>query len=309
MQKKQITKMNKLIKQAFTLIELLVVIAIIGILSGIIVVSMSGVTKKATVAKAQVFSNSLRNTLMMNIVSEYKLDGNVIDSWGANDSGTLSGPALATDCISNTCYSFDGINDYIDLGDYNDLPSLGFDANNWSVFAWVKPNTQNTESTIYGLRTGSDQDFRIGVNVNNKANVMWVSYSGHPAYSETVGTTSLNDASWHHVGAKRYGNTITLYVDGVVAGTDATVSNYDITGESWYSRWSIGALREGCCTTWAAGYWFNFFSGSIDEVRIFNTALSSSQIKEQYYIGLNRALAKGQITKEKYLSRIDKIIE
>ena len=52
--------MNKFIKQAFTLIELLVVIAIIGILSGLIVVSMSGVTQKATIAKAQVFSNSLR---------------------------------------------------------------------------------------------------------------------------------------------------------------------------------------------------------------------------------------------------------
>jgi prepilin-type N-terminal cleavage/methylation domain-containing protein len=53
--------MNELIKKAFTLIELLVVIAIIGILSGLIVVSMGGVTQKANIAKAQVFSNSLKN--------------------------------------------------------------------------------------------------------------------------------------------------------------------------------------------------------------------------------------------------------
>jgi prepilin-type N-terminal cleavage/methylation domain-containing protein len=63
--------MNKLLRQAFTLIELLVVIAIIGILSGLIVVSMSGVTQKANIAKAQVFSNSLRNSLMLIIVGEW----------------------------------------------------------------------------------------------------------------------------------------------------------------------------------------------------------------------------------------------
>ena len=55
--------MNRFIKKAFTLIELLVVIAIIGILSGLIVVTMSGVTQKARIAKAQAFSNSLRNAL------------------------------------------------------------------------------------------------------------------------------------------------------------------------------------------------------------------------------------------------------
>ena len=64
--------MNK--RTAFTLIELLVVIAIIGILSGLIIVSVSGAAQKATIAKAQIFSNSLRNSLMMNMVAEFKLE-------------------------------------------------------------------------------------------------------------------------------------------------------------------------------------------------------------------------------------------
>jgi len=70
----KIQTMHKIFRQAFTLIELLVVIAIIGILSGLIIVSMNGITNSATVAKAQVFSNSLRNALMMNLVSEWKFD-------------------------------------------------------------------------------------------------------------------------------------------------------------------------------------------------------------------------------------------
>jgi prepilin-type N-terminal cleavage/methylation domain-containing protein len=93
--------MHKLLKQAFTLIELLVVIAIIGILSGLIVVSMSGVTQKATIAKAQVFSNSLRNSLMLNLISEWKLDGNANDSWSGGNNGTWYGSEEGTNTSAN----------------------------------------------------------------------------------------------------------------------------------------------------------------------------------------------------------------
>ena len=68
-------------KKAFTLIELLVVIAVIGILSGLIVVSMGGITTKANIAKLQVFSNSIKNSLMSDFVAEYRLDGNMTDTW------------------------------------------------------------------------------------------------------------------------------------------------------------------------------------------------------------------------------------
>ena len=70
---------------AFTLIELLVVIAIIGILSGLIITTMSGATESARIAKLKVYSNSVRNTLGANLVSEWKFDNsNANDSWGSN---------------------------------------------------------------------------------------------------------------------------------------------------------------------------------------------------------------------------------
>jgi len=97
--------MNKLIKRSFALIELLVVIATIGILSGLIVVSMSGVTNKATIAKGQIFSNSLRNSLMANLVSEWKFDqvnnpstDQTPDSWSGGNNGTLKELSWASAC-------------------------------------------------------------------------------------------------------------------------------------------------------------------------------------------------------------------
>ena len=84
------------LKYAFTLIELLVVIAIIGILSGLIITTMSGATESARIAKLKVYSNSVRDTLGANLVSEWKLDQIVgssapyttLDTWGTN-IGTL----------------------------------------------------------------------------------------------------------------------------------------------------------------------------------------------------------------------------
>ncbi|MFA5013447.1 MAG: type II secretion system protein, partial [Candidatus Paceibacterota bacterium] len=90
--------MNKRLFRAFTLIELLVVIAIIGILSALIIVGMNSTTQKATIAKAQVFSNSLRNSLMGNLISEWKFDqvnvpaaNQTPDSWSGGNTGTLNG--------------------------------------------------------------------------------------------------------------------------------------------------------------------------------------------------------------------------
>ncbi|MFA5432370.1 MAG: prepilin-type N-terminal cleavage/methylation domain-containing protein [Candidatus Paceibacterota bacterium] len=134
---------------AFTLIELLVVIAIIGILSGLIVVSMSGVTQKANIAKAQVFSNSLRNSLMANIVGEWKMDdgsGSVAsDTWTKINNGNLtsfdfntttSGWRVESQCIFNGCLQFDGSNDWVDLD--SRVSSVPTGVSNITVGAWVK---------------------------------------------------------------------------------------------------------------------------------------------------------------------------
>lgn len=185
----------------------------------------------------------------------------------------------------NNAMKFDGINDYIDLGDYDNIPEFQFGTGNWSVFAWIKPNTHSIESTVCGMRTGADHDFRIGIYSNNKAYVTWVDYPSHPAYSYTIGSSLINDGNWHHIGAKRDGATITLYVDGNVEGIDTTVSNHNITGPEWYSRWSIGAYFNGCCGTFEQGYWTTFYNGTIDEVRIYNRVLTSQEIKRHYMAG------------------------
>lgn len=291
--------MNKIIKQAFTLIELLVVIAIIGILSGLIVVSMGGVTSRATIAKAQVFSNSLRNSLMLNLVSEWKFDNNLNDFWNGGNNGTWTGPLAPNlsinyrpeaECVSGQCLDFDGVDDYVNVPN-NDILNLG-DGNKGSVEIWVKvsiwPSSGYPSFVKKGTGGGwSAGSYHISFWGNN---IRYVIYCSTPAYnSVAVSAPSVN--VWHHyvLTWSGVGGLIKGYLDGVAvnAGTSQTIKA-DL-GTTLPLRMGVGS---------------DYFAGTIDGIRIYNEAIPTSQIKEQYYIGLNKMLNNGAITGEEYQSRV-----
>ena len=152
----------------FTLIELLVVIAIIGILSGLIITTMSGATESARIAKLKVYSNSVRDTLGANLVSEWKFDGSgkldgetasavyVKDTWG-NNTGTISGTPKVysgSSCVSGSCLNFNGSTDFIDYGDPTDN-SLDFGVGvSFTISAWMKRNDLSTHHGIVIAKGG-----------------------------------------------------------------------------------------------------------------------------------------------------------
>ena len=110
-------------QRSFTLIELLVVIVIIGILAGVIIVSTSSSISRANFAKAQAFSNTVQQELLLNLVSEWTFDNESKlgeDTWGNND-GTVHGAIKETDCVYGSCMRFNGTDDYIGINSSNSL--------------------------------------------------------------------------------------------------------------------------------------------------------------------------------------------
>ena len=286
--------MNKIIKKAFTLIELLVVIAIIGILSGMIVISMGGVTEKANIAKSQVFSNSLRNSLMANIVGEWKFDElttainetTIKDSW-STITGTLvtdntTTEKLSSDCVSGKCLDFDGVGDYISCG--TDA-SVTTNLNAWTVSAWVKPDNIPTNILI-AFSSASTPAIRI---MNTTGPLIYMGGSNFRYFAASSWTT-LTDGNWHHVAFSIPGsgqNDITsskMYVDGVKIGNSST------TAAGTQAAKTLLVISDP-------------YQGLMDDLRIFNAELPTSQIKEQYYAGLNKLLANGVINKEEYTEK------
>jgi prepilin-type N-terminal cleavage/methylation domain-containing protein len=294
---------------AFTLIELLVVIAIIGILSGLIVVSMSGVTQKANIAKAQVFSNSLRNSLILNIVGEWKFDdlseakdsAIILDSWGTVNSGTLDtnlGAADTTDklrlgaeCVSGKCLYFDGTDDYVSIPQN---ATLDFGTKSFSIGAWVNKKVNNSfivmDNNSSVIKLAASSTASIYLRDSTASNVL-----------NPNGTTSLKNDTWYYIVGVRDGTTSKIYVNGVLDNTPVTNASFGSINS--LDHWHIGV--SGITGADDHGAYFN---GYVDDVRIYNAAVPAFQIKEQYYAGLNQLFNSGGINREEYLLRIEELL-
>jgi len=296
--------MNKIVKTkiAFTLIELLVVIAIIGVLSALIVVGMSSTTQKATIAKAQVFSNSLRNSLMSNLISEWKFDqvnvpaaNQTPDSWSGGNTGTLNGsggsqnlPQLVTSgCPSGNCLSFDGTDDYVDCGNGTNLNLT----DSITLSAWAKYNVRKNYQAVVG-----------------KGSPYWIFqrdtldgfyfrlFDVDSGFSYAYGTGTLSAERWVYLVATwTKGDYLRLYYDGVLAGTSVAVLNKSLSTTAVTVK--IGNNLNG-----------DYFNGLIDEVRIFNAAMPTSQIQQNYFSGINKLFAKNQITQSDYQQRLTDLL-
>ena len=237
--------MNKFLKQAFTLIELLVVIAIIGILSGLIVVAMGGMTTKASIAKAQVFSNSLRNSLMLNIAGEWKFDeltnainGTAIqDSWGGINNGVLSTNSISsdlnnkvkigTDCVFGNRLFFDGIDDYVNCGSKAGL-SL---TEPITLAAWVKPSSIPSGTyAIISKGAGPTTNYWMDIRANGSILFGGYTSAGADCYQDTgIKITEAN--RWYFIVGTYDKVKNKVWVDGTLVGdvgrTCALATNTD----------------------------------------------------------------------------------
>ncbi|MBG6110391.1 hypothetical protein IWX84_001259 [Flavobacterium sp. CG_9.10] len=150
------------------------------------------------------------------------------------------------------CIKFDGINDYLDAGNVLNLNAQ------FTVSAWVK--STKTNMTILSKRNSAfTQGYDLKINTNGKAEMSW---NGNTITSYSA----INTGKWHHIGVVYDGTNAKIYIDGVnknsVAASAPTSSNNSF----------LIAAANGIAPT-------AFFEGSIDEVRIWNVALTAMQLK------------------------------
>ncbi|MFA7157484.1 MAG: LamG-like jellyroll fold domain-containing protein [Bacilli bacterium] len=299
--------------KSFTLIELLVVIVIIGILAGVIMISTSSSIDKANIAKSKVFEESVQNNLAVNMVSRWKLDeidkptaGKTPDAWGSN-TGTLGDGATATtfptlktsnECVSDGCYNFDG-GDYINLGNDSSLNIT----NELTISVWIKPNNVNADFLRVVHKADTSGLLRGYGIAQSSTNGKFVGF-----YQKNYSTVEFNkrtsvilqNGQWYNIvmtwnGVESSAG-ILMHVNGSECSEDTTTTDYGWSATG--AGFNIGR-RAG-----SAGY---FFNGLIDDVRIYDAALSSSQIKQNYIAGLNSMLANGNISKAEYDEKIESL--
>ena len=155
--------------------------------------------------------------------------------------------------------SFDGVNDLVNVADANSLDLT----TGMTLEAWVNPASiggawrtvllkETAGGLAYGLYAGEDAGLP-SVHAYTTSEL------------DTRGPSGLPPNAWSHLAATYDGAALRLYVNGAQVSSRALTGAMRVTGQP---------LRIGGNSVW--GEWF---SGRIDEVRVYNRALSAAQIQ------------------------------
>jgi len=161
--------------------------------------------------------------------------------------------------------SFDGKDDYVDIL----TPSILKPTTQYlTIEAWIKP--QNLTGSHFAVTEAWCTDFRIGTNGSKAEAFIWTSDDAENVQSNT----SLSTNNWYHI-VMTYDNlTLKLYLNGKFENSgieDGPVGNIE-------TYIYIGSNKAGCGNAYP-------FSGSIDDVRIYNRALSAEEVRYHYNRG------------------------
>jgi concanavalin A-like lectin/glucanase superfamily protein/Big-like domain-containing protein len=185
----------------------------------------------------------------------------VADVSGTGNDGSISGATWTTSGRFGSALSFDGASDMVSIAD---SPSLDLTAG-LTLEAWVNPRSlpSATWRSILLKERGSHLSYAMYANSSTNAPSGHVYIGGDRS---ARGTSQIGLGTWTHLAATFDGAVVRMYVNGVQVGTRS------ITGSI---TTSTGALRLGGNTIW--GEWFD---GLVDEVRIYNRALSTTEIQD-----------------------------
>jgi gliding motility-associated-like protein len=202
------------------------------------------------------------------LIAYYKLDGNAND-FTNNNNGTFQGtPTSTTDRFgnANSAYLFNGIDQFITTTKSYNNPS------DYSFSIWFKTNT------LVGGRLVGFGDSQTGAS-SNRDRMLWMENSGklnfgvNPGGINTVLKSPLtyNDDIWHQAVVTASSTAgIRLYVDGLLVASNSTV----LEGQNYTGYWRINQDLTG----WGSSPSSNFFQGSMDNIQIYERAITNSEI-------------------------------
>jgi cysteine-rich repeat protein len=217
-------------------------------------------------ARATKDATSTSAVVTNGLVGWYTFDndpsGSVADDSSSGNNGALFGDAGHITGVQGSALSLDGSGDYVLLNTLNNFPA-GTSAR--SMCAWGKPNDTDGGwhwMMAYG-RPNTNQAMFIGLNGTNDAGV-------GGAYANDISSPGFWQPNvWHHVCLVFTGATAYLYGDAELKGQMAA------TG--WNLVRTRGYIGAQVFPT-AAEFW----NGAIDDVRVYNRAISADEVNEIY---------------------------
>ncbi|MHC4095219.1 MAG: lamin tail domain-containing protein [Planctomycetota bacterium] len=191
------------------------------------------------------------------LVANWKFDdgsgGTATDSAGTNN-GTLNGDPTWTSGRLDGALNFDGAGDYVTVA-----PVAALIGNTVTAQAWIRLSEYAMWSPILTQNAGNGYYFYVA---SGKPSFYIVV---SPSYVQAISPEVINTNQWYHVAGTNDGSNLKLYIDGRLKDTDSSTGYLGVN--------NIAKIGGEPGTSY-------YFTGLIDDVRIYNRAVSESEFQD-----------------------------
>lgn len=233
-----------------------------------------GLVLTTQIIKAQVPSYVPTNGL----TGWWGFSGNANDSSTNANNGTVNGATLTTDRFgnANSAYSFNGISNYISVNNVL-LPNT---PNSYTISLWYKSSsfslTNGNPPQLISDRSPGLSSYKYSISINPTTNntLQAAIYDGYSGTGNGASKSNIvADNIWHNVvfTYDKSVSTVYLYIDNILVNQSGNVT-----------QWSSKSDPTNI------GYWngfvgaSGFFNGTIDDIGIWNRALTQDEINNLY---------------------------
>jgi prepilin-type N-terminal cleavage/methylation domain-containing protein len=284
--------------RAFTLLELLVVITIIGILASIVVVSMSGSTDSATIAKGKAYAQQVHALLGHEAVLDLSFNENayntcsdgkdVCDASGYGNNGIIynNEATFVSSPVDGYALSFDGVDDYVDCGNEINL-NVAYDI---TVELWATGIYEGGRTLISKGSQYFNNDLGYSFQYASSPQSLYFNIGNGTSHIErNMGLASFD---WTYLAFTRNSaGVIRTYKNGAYHAQNTLAG--DIS-----NNYSLLLGENGVTSR-------KNWNGLIDDVRVYSEVIPTTEIQKHYVQGLEKLLANQAITQAEYTQRIE----
>ncbi|MFZ4414481.1 MAG: LamG-like jellyroll fold domain-containing protein, partial [Bacteroidales bacterium] len=231
--------------------------------------------------------SQLPANLQQGLVAFYPFCGNANDESGNGNNGTVNGATLTTDRFGNAnrAYSFDGINNNIIVPNN---PSINLSGNEITISYWMKWFNNNNDPNYKGVSKGGVDllsGYELMIRGSYNGDNGWAHFP-IPFNAGYVGANCSNTnqywGQWINLVGVFKNGIGKIYINGTITVIDSLIGATSILPNN--HNLYIGTRDP-------VNAWVGHLNGSLDDIFIYNRALSSSEVNQLYNLGSSNTTA------------------